>query len=363
MGAQAFDRWSQALRRAPMTGWEAMAMLNLVTGATGMVGGHLVEALVLRGERVRAFVRPTSRVERLRALGVEIRIGQLTDQASLMAAAQGVDRVFHCAALVSDWGLVEHFQQVNVHGTRNVLAAATRARVSRFVFLSSTDVYGFPGRPVVETERPSPRGFAFADSKIEAEALVWNHHRRVGLPTCILRCGLVYGPGSRFILTLLVEPMRRRRLVLIDDGCHPAGLTYVGNLVDAFILAANCEAGIGQAYNITDGSQVTWRAFVDALADLLQMPRPTRRQSHRRAYALAAAWEYAYRLMGRAQRPPLTRALVERMGTAHEYPITKAVSQLGYRPRVGFTEGIRHVGDWLLQEGLLEDTPAVRVLD
>lgn len=338
-------------------------MLNLVTGATGLIGGQLVEALVLRGERVRAFVRPTSRTERLRALGVEIRIGQLMDNASLVAAAQGVDRVFHCAALVSDWGLSEDFQQANVSGTRNVLAAAARARVSRFVFLSSTDVYGFPGVPVDETERPSPRGFPFGDSKIEAESLVWNHRRRVSLPTCIIRSGTVYGPGSRFVLDSLVEPMRRRRLALIDGGRHPAGLTYVGNLVDAMVLAADQEAAVGEAYNITDGSRVTWREFIDALADLLQMPRPTRERSHRMAYALASIWEYYYRVMGRAQRPPLTRALVELMGTDQDYCIDKAVAQLGYRPRVSFSEGMRHVGDWLLQEGHLADSLSVRALD
>lgn len=338
-------------------------MLNLITGATGLIGGHLAEALVLRGEEVRAFVRPTSRVERLRALQVDIRIGQMVDNASLMAAAQGAGRVFHCAALVSDWGLPEDFQQANVHGTRNILAAATRAQVSRFVFLSSADVYGFPGVPVDETERPSPRGFPFADSKIEAEALVWNHRRRVGLPTCIIRPGTVYGPGSRFVLETLVEPMRRRRLVVIDHGQHLAGLTYVGNVVDAMILAADKDKSVGQAYNITDGSRVTWREFIDALADLLQMPRPTRRRSHRMAYLVASAWEYYYRVMGRAQRPPLTRHLVELMGTDQDYVIDKAMAELGYRPRVSFPEGMRHVSNWLLREGYMGDSVAVRGLD
>jgi nucleoside-diphosphate-sugar epimerase len=352
---------SRGGRRPPAR--EVIAMLNLVTGATGLIGGHLVEALVLRGEQVRAFVRPTSRTERLRALGVDIRIGQLVDNASLVAAAQGVDRVFHCAAMVSDWGLWEDFQQANVHGTRNVLAAAVRAQVSRFVFLSSTDIYGFPGVPVDETERPSPRGFPFADSKIEAESLVWNHRRRVGLPTCIVRPGTVYGPGSRFLLESLVEPMRRRKLAVIDNGAHSAGLTYVGNLIDAMILAADREEGVGQAYNITDGSRVTWREFIDALANLLQMPHPTRRRSHRAAYAMASAWEYYYRMMGRAQRPPLTRHLVELMGIDQDFRIDKAVNQLGYRPRVSFREGMRHVGDWLLREGHLDDSAAVLALD
>ncbi len=327
-------------------------MLSLVTGATGLIGSHLVDALVLRGERVRALVRPTSNARRLRELGVEIHIGTLRDNATLMAAAKGVDRVYHCAALVSDWGVPEDFQETNVRGVRNVLAAATRAGVSKFIHLSTTDVYGYPGRPAVESEKPSPRGFPYADSKIEGEALVWNHYRTVGLPVCIIRPATVYGPRCEFVVQL-VEALRRRRAVLIDQGRHIAGLTYVGNLVDALILAADSQASTGQAYNITDGSKVTWREYLDALADLAEVPRATRNYSHDFAYALASLWESYYHLLGRTQRPSLTRMLVELMGTDHDYPIDKAQRELGYRPRVSFEEGIKHTGDWLRQEKIL----------
>lgn len=327
-------------------------MLSLVTGATGLIGSHLVDALVLRGERVRALVRPTSDARRLRALGVEIYIGTLRDNATLMAAAKGVERVYHCAALVSDWGVPEDFEETNVRGVRNVLAAATRAGVSKFVHLSTTDIYGYPGRPAVESEKPSPRGFPYADSKIEGEALVWNHHRTVGLPVCIIRPATVYGPRCEFVVQL-IEALRRRRAVLIDQGQHVAGLTYVGNLVDALILAADSQASVGQAYNITDGSKVTWRQYLDALADLAEVPRATRSYSHDFAYALASAWEVYYHLLGRSQRPFLTRMFVELMGTDHEYPIDKAQRGLGYRPRVSFEEGIKHTGDWLRQEKIL----------
>lgn len=328
-------------------------MLSLVTGATGLIGSHLVDALTLRGERVRALVRPTSRTHRLRELGVDIRVGNLMDNATLMAATGGVDRVFHCAALVSDWGLPEDFRQTNVHGVRNVLAAATRAKVARFVFLSATDIYGFPGRPVTESERPSPRGFPYSDSKIQGEALVWNHHRRVRLPVCVVRPATVYGPRGYSLAVSIVEALRRRRMVLIDGGEHVAGLTHVGNLVDALILAADSEASVGQSYNITDGSRVTWCEFISALADAAEVPRPTRSYSHTVAYALASTWEAYYRLLGRTQRPPLTRMRVELMGTDQDFSIDKARRELGYRPRVAFEEGIAHTANWLRQQGFL----------
>jgi nucleoside-diphosphate-sugar epimerase len=328
-------------------------MLSLVTGATGLIGSHLVDALVLRGERVRALVRPTSDAKRLKELGVEIRVGNLRDNATLMAVAKGVERIYHCAALVSDWGLIEDFEEANVHGVRNVLAAATRAGVSKFIHLSTTDIYGASGSPAVESEKPAPRGFPYVDSKIEGEALVWNHHRTVGLPVCIIRPARVYGPRCQLFVVQIIDALRKRRMVMIDEGRCVAGLTYVGNLVDAIILAADSAASVGQAYNVTDDSKVTWRQYVDALADLTEVPRATRSYSHDYAYALASFWEGYYHLLGRTQRPLLTRLLVELMGTDQDFPIDKARRELGYRPRVSFEEGVRYTADWLRQEGIL----------
>lgn len=331
-------------------------MLNLVTGATGLVGSNLVQALLARGEQVRALIRPTSRAGSLRQLGVDIRVGSLNDNPALMSAAKGVDRIFHCAALVSDWGTLADFEQTNVSGVRNILAAATRAQVSRFVYISTTDVYGFPGRPTIESERPSPRGFDYADTKIQGEGLVWNHHRRVGLPTTIVRPATVYGPRAQLLVTGVIRALQRRRMVLIDHGEHLSGLTYVGNLVDALVLAAESDKAIGQAYNVSDGTDVTWKQYSDALADLVSVPRASRNYSHDVALVMATFWEGYYRLVGRNERPPMTRLMVELMGTDQSFPIEKAREELGYQPRVMMAEGMQYIGDWIRQTGLLGES-------
>src|SRR3989304_5122027 len=103
-------------------------MRVLVTGASGFIGSHIVERLVAAGDSVRAFVRPTSDVAYLRALGVELARGDITDPASLPPAMDGIDAVYHAAAAVTDWGLWRLFRSVTVEGTRNVLEAARRAR-------------------------------------------------------------------------------------------------------------------------------------------------------------------------------------------------------------------------------------------
>jgi nucleoside-diphosphate-sugar epimerase len=329
-------------------------MKNLVTGATGLVGSNLVEALLLRGESVRAYARPTSHVAPLRKRGVKVHVGHLTDQASVVAAAEGVDRIFHCAELARDWGPSIAFEQANVDGLRSVLGAATRIG-ARFIFLSTTDVYGFPGTAADEGVAPSPRGFGYADSKIEAEALVRARHRAVRLPTVIIRRGTVYGPGATRTVLGVVEALREHSLTLYDGGEHIAGLTYVGNLVDAMILAGDREEAAGRIYNVTDGSKVTWRQYVHALADGLQLARPSKSQPRWLAYLLATFWESYYRMTGKNDRPPMTTMTVEVMGTDQIYPIDRAKKELGYAPRVGTDEGVDHTIEWLRREGHAEN--------
>lgn len=330
-------------------------MRNLVTGSTGFIGSHLVEALLLRGEEVQALARPTSNVHHLRELGAEVRVCTLEDQATLVAASSGVDRIWHCAALVDDWGPPDTFVKANVDGVRNILAAATRVKASHLIFLSASDVYGFPGRATLETEKPAPRGLPYVDTKIEGESLVWNHSKKVGLPVTILRPGTVYGPRSRALVQPIVRSLLGRKGYLIDQGKHLAGLCYVGNLVDAMLLAGDSAAAVGQAYNITDGSQVTWAEFINAMADAIQMPHPERSYSHWQAYAMASLWESYFSLLGRNDRPRITRLGVELMGTDQNFPIDKARSQLGYRPRVAFADGIKATVAWLRQANLIEN--------
>src|SRR5581483_6013285 len=116
--------------------------IGLVTGASGFIGGHVVERLLREGHHVRGLVRLSSDTELLEEVGAEIVVGALDDPGSLERATAGCDYVVHCAALVSDWATAREIEHVNVEGTRELLDAATRARVRRFVHISTTDVYG-----------------------------------------------------------------------------------------------------------------------------------------------------------------------------------------------------------------------------
>src|SRR5947209_8546160 len=134
-----------------------MADTCLVTGASGFVGGHIVERLLRDGHRVRCLVRATSDISLLERMEVELAYGDLTDAGSVSRAAGGCRYVFHCGALVSDWATVEEIRQVNVGGTRNVLDAAADASVERLIHVSTTDVYEYPGAGPVDETHPTGR--------------------------------------------------------------------------------------------------------------------------------------------------------------------------------------------------------------
>ncbi|HVO37847.1 MAG TPA: NAD-dependent epimerase/dehydratase family protein [Spirochaetia bacterium] len=335
----------------------AHSLTSLVTGASGFLGGHLAEALVRRGEKVRALVRRTSNTAHLQGLGVELVLGDLGDTASLRSAARGVDRVYHCAGLVSDWGTWEAFHAANVTGVANVLEAARDASVARLIHISTTDVYGYPDRPADETAPHIKRGWPYGDTKIDGERLVWDFSRRSGLPVTVIRPDSIYGPRSTSFVVEIVSLLRKGSMMHVGRGDQPAGLAYVGNVVDLILLAADSEKSIGQAYNAADGSDVTWRQYVRRLAEIVGVPDPRTTIPYRPAYALGWTMEKVYSLFGVKSRPLITRMAVEIFGTDLGFPVEKARRELGYEPRVGLDEGMRRVESWLRSTGILGAAP------
>jgi oxidoreductase len=324
---------------------------NLVTGGSGFLGGHLVEALVARGEKVRALVRPTSKTAHLESLGVELAYGDLTDVQSLRTATQGMERVYHCAALAADWGAWETFQAANVTGVGNLLEAALEAGVGRFIHVSTTDIYGYPDYPADETAPYQPRGWQYGDTKIEGERLVWAYYHQHGLPITVVRPANIYGPRSTSFVLEIVELLKQNGMVHIGKECKPAGLAYVTNVVDVLLRAADSESSVGQAYNVSDGSDITWRQYVNQLAEITGMPSPSVVIPYRLAYLAGWAMEKAYGALRIENRPLLTRMFAELFGTHQGFSINKARRELGYEPRVDFDEGLRRVEVWLRQTG------------
>jgi nucleoside-diphosphate-sugar epimerase len=311
--------------------------VHLVTGATGFIGGRLVQRLLQDGCRVRCLVRASSDISALDELDVEIVTGDLTDASSLRSATEGCGHVLHCGALVSDWATVDEIARVNVEGTRNLLAASVDASVERFVHFSTTDVYRHANW--------------YAWTKRDAEAEV----RRVGsgnsVDTVVLRPATVYGPGSKEVVGEIARAIRKGQMFLIDRGRAVAGLCYVDNLVDAVLLALTHEAAPGNAFNVSDGLDVTWKQFTDGLAEGLGCPEVRWSVPYWLASALGFSLEHGYRLLRRTTglktSPLLSRQAVHVLGRDQDFSNREARELLGWEPRVDYASGLEATLAWL----------------
>lgn len=309
-----------------------------MTGASGFIGSHLVDALIDVGDQVRVLVRPTSNLHWV-SPQAERCIGDITDPASVRDAVRGVDRVFHCAAVVSDWGDPAIFRSVNVTGTKNILEAALG--VAKFVHVSTTDIYGYPGQRVTEDAPFRYRGWPYGDTKIDAEKLVWEFAGR-GLPTTVIRPATVYGHRAP-VVTEIVNLLKRKEMVLIGKGNTDAGLCHVDNLVAALLLAGRPAYGVGRAYNIEDGLGVTWKEFADRLAMMLGLKPVRAKIPYRVAYTAGWALEAWGAVRKQSSRPLLTRMSVELLGTSQNFSNQRARMELRWEPTVGFDEGMNRI--------------------
>lgn len=243
----------------------------LVTGATGMVGRHLVDRLIADGWVVRAMVRTPdgSRARALSDLGVELARGDVLDQPSFVAAAISCDVVFHTAAEIFTHGW-DTYRAVNVDGTRNAISA-TAAAGARLLQLSSVAVYGadaryLSGRPGMKTSEDLPlvplleRAY-YARSKRESEDLVLAAHRSGRIWATAVRPDVIYGRYDRQFVPRLAPLLRFGMIPLLAGGRSTMAVVHAAAVADGAVRAATTDAAGGRAYNLTNDFDVTVREF------------------------------------------------------------------------------------------------------
>ncbi|MCS7167659.1 MAG: NAD-dependent epimerase/dehydratase family protein [Gemmatales bacterium] len=330
--------------------------LHLVTGATGLLGSHLAEQLVKRGERVRALVRPGADCRFLSQLGVEIAWGDLTRPETVRAACFGVDVVYHAGGKVGDWGSWPEFRRHTVEGTHHVVQACLANRVRRLVHISSTSAYGHPQPDGREITEAWPLGQTcwvwdyYTRAKILAEKIVWRAWREHALPVTVIRPSWLYGPYDRTSIHRLARSLRWGLCWLIGSGTNRINSVYAGNVAEACILAAEKPQAVGQAYNITnDGAPITQREYLAQFAQELGYPVPRRGIPYRVAFVAAFLLEATFRAWQIRQPPFVTRYAVWLLGRDLVYSTRKAEQELGWRPSVSFEEGVHRTVAWYRQ--------------
>lgn len=236
-------------------------MKLLVTGATGKVGSRLVPRLLAKGYQVRILVRDASKASALTVLGAEPVTGDLFDAETLPAAVSGADAVIHLAALFRTFTDNEGITRTNHEGTVALAKAAIAAGVKRFVFTSTSNVYGsgygHPAREDDPVDINDPR--AYSSSKIAAEQELLSLHKSHGLDVRVLRLGFVYGDKDPHIEEILPLLKKMKR--------HPGYRMHMVHHIDVFqglMLLLNTDGLAGEIFNIADDAPITLYEMADS---------------------------------------------------------------------------------------------------
>jgi nucleoside-diphosphate-sugar epimerase len=329
-------------------------MIAVVTGSTGFIGSHLVDALLARGATVRALVRPETLPARR-----DSRIGHweadLLDDRSVRQSRVWEDatHVFHLAGVTKGRTLA-HFRGGNVFPTANVLAAiaARGGRPPRVVLVSSQAAAGpasNPDIPVRESDRPVPVE-AYGRSKLQAEQAVSRY--RDTLPVSIVRPAAVYGPRDRDFLAAFRQASRRVALHAVPRD-HEFSIVHVDDVVRALILAGEHPAAVGQTYFVADETPVTWKTLYEQIAEAARA-HPVQVQLPLAAVMVAArAGDLVSSITGRPM-------LLNRNKAALARPrwwlcdASRARRELGWASQVPLRDGVRATYLWYVEAGWLK---------
>ncbi|MEE8389781.1 MAG: NAD-dependent epimerase/dehydratase family protein [Anaerolineae bacterium] len=334
-------------------------MRVLVTGATGFIGGHLARYLASDGHYVRALVRPgnESRVSALAEADVELAWGDITDPEAVRLAVDGMDAVFHLAAVRDVWGTPESvYQRVNVEGTRLMLDAAVDGEVQRFVYCSSVGVARYPGNLKADEALPfcEPTSqILYHRSKAHAEQVVLEWARADRVPALVVRPVITYGPGDEWgMVTRLVMLLAQGWFVPVGNGRNHVDLVYIDDLVTGMYHAWE-RGDVGRVYILSGIAPIQMQTLIGKICGLLgkrpphiYIPALIARVAgwgmetlDRIGNRLGIAWE--------GKEPIITRDKVATLTVDRGFSHKRARRELEYRPRVDYDEGLQRTLDWL----------------
>jgi nucleoside-diphosphate-sugar epimerase len=324
-------------------------MRILVTGGAGMLGSAIIRALQHAGHAVKSFdldISPAAPADSL--------IGDIRQRDSITYACYGMDAVIHTVAMI-DQATTQHtaLYEVNVTGTRNVIAACQAMHVPRLIYTSSIDVV-FDGTPIRDGDEwlPYPQRHLdpYGETKMLAEMATLEANGVGGVATCSLRAAGLYGAGDRHRFpNILPRTIQTRRYTTIGDGEAKFTHTYVENMAHAFLLAVERLNGnsalAGQTYFITDYAPTNFFAFFKPYLQALGIRYVEQRLPERVAMAIAQAAEWAHeRHIGGA--PLLSRYAVAATARDFWFNHRKAARDLSYTPIVSEAEAFARTLAW-----------------
>ena len=305
----------------------------LVTGSGGFIGSHLTERLVELGARTVAFVHyrgdgTCGWLDKSVHPGeIEIVRGDICDRSSVAKAMDGVEVVFHLAALIAipySYEAPFSYLRTNIEGTVNVLEAARNLKVDRVVHTSTSEVYGTAERVPIDEDHPLQPQSPYAASKVGADQMARAYHLSFGLPVVTLRPFNTFGPrqSARAVIPATITQCLRGDRVGLGNLAPTRDFNYVADTVDGFLLAGASENAVGRTINVGSGREISIRDLVSKIAELVGREIQIVAEDERK----------------RPETSEVDRLLADN---------TLAREVLGWKPSVSLEEGLEETIDWI----------------
>lgn len=316
-----------------------------------MIGRHVIEILLLRGDDVTVLQRGASGIADVKELRCDLSASatQAVDvQEILVRGMQGADAVVHLAAKVGVSGRWDAFEALNVKGTRRVVNAALECGVSGFVHVSSPSVahagHSLVGASAGVANPEKVRGH-YARSKALGEQIALDANCDK-MSVVSLRPHLVWGPGDQQLVQRIIDRAKAGRLQLVGSGQAFIDTTFIDNAASAIVAGIdNVERAAGNALVISNGQPRTVSEIIQRILLSAGIEKTLRHVPSPIAIAAGTAIEQIWQTLDKQNDPPMTRFLAEQLATAHWFDQRKTRKLLGWQPTIGLEEGFERLAD------------------
>ncbi len=326
-------------------------MKALVTGSTGFIGSHLVEALLGKDYQVYCLIRETSNLKWIKDLDVEFVAGSYSDKESLCRAVKDMDYVFHVGAVIDalEW---ETFYRANVESTVNLVEACVKTNpgLKKFVFVSSIAAAGpaVDKKPIKETDECRPVSL-YGKSKYLAEQAAARFFDK--LPIVILRPTKVPGPRQKQLYSLL-KLADKRLIPMLGNGDKQTNICFVQDVVRAIIMAAENNNVRSRTFFIASQEAYSWREMLDAIAEELGLNFVIK-IPHGLLMTIAFLAEITARVTGGS--PLIKRSSIRSVRKNYWlHDVRRIKEELGFTPEITFAWGMRDTIKWYKDQGLID---------
>ena len=313
----------------------------LVTGANGFIGSHLCDYLLTKDVEVIGLVGPSGNISKL-AKSIESSAFthqqiHLDDASALRSVLQGVDVVFHVAALAKDWGKVEWYQKANIDATKQVIAVCEESEVDRLIFISSVSIFQYTGFRHANAQQMMPDSNIshYAVSKRKGEELV----QASQIDSCIVRPGLFPFGTRDSNFERLAKAIQQGLVPLVNQGKSVINTAYIENLVEGLYLTATQPKAVNKSYVIADEGMPSWAEMIGYIAELSNVAKARISLPSDISRFLGYLQDYWEAVLPTVE-PPMTHYRAQLMTHDIHFSIANAKEELGYAPKISWREGI-----------------------